>query len=718
MTYGDFHGHMVGLDRGKLFSCFDVIIFDEAFMAVADVYVAKRCFAVYASANVSLLMCSATIRKDVVEQDMGASSLGVYITLEDGVSVAEAVKSGRLISTYLVDRTVVFVATDEDVTAAYDHYGENGVDVRRLDSAASVRDELAVNEWLKGDSTTPRVLVAHVDYGIGHNFFVAYAVVWPQRAFYRFGDDRAVLEREPLSAEMLEQAKSRTGRGLVEGSGGIVLSGSVAPTVELHASERMRAFVMMNAAAVRPLRAAWPDCYGVFPDGLSTAAACSLMKIALPVEVTARYLADDGQVASKYSVALTMFSQPDHYLVPSDYVEPSSLACWSTELMGGYDGSAACGKEVRVPFLAEGELRVILHAISAIAEGDMSLARWRPQASMRYHDGMDSGDEQNVVSRVPVRLRRITDEPVVSDSKAISTAKTAWTFQQVTAVPCATVQQKRYGSVVNRDRFRQAMLDLEALLPDYSVPTPPVSAVKNEHGEEVVEIKAPEMGQVESPGGSVVCELPVMICEKMNQGVKLSAPEFVLVVQRSRSEIVRFCTSKFFDCFAGPWDSFLDSLLVERVRNEVVRCGLYADAYAIVDGLRARFSAEVLSALANSNVFKKRYLGLFSRRPNTDKLMRSVRAGAFNGVAQTEGFLNRIRTLKTKVDQVLLEAESAGVYLPVAITAAQRGLPVRGELPVGVVGDRMVPMPRVVQRDIMVTDAGYSRSAFMQRFAQ
>jgi len=202
---------------------------------------------------------------------------------------------------------------------------------------------------------------------------------------------------------------------------------------------------------------------------------------------------------------------------------------------------------------------------------------------------------------------------------------------------------------------------------------------------------------VESPGGTVVCTLPVSITQKLNVGNVLEPDEFTQFLVAYRSVRNRFVTSRLFDAFAGPWESTLRSLVDDRVVEVVVRSGLAPDAYELVDQLRARFSRELCSVLAQSHVFKRRYMMVFSKAPSTDTLMRKIRDGQFDGIAQTGAFIKRVVLIKGMIDSVLLKAESHNVYLPTYITAAQRGLPLRPRVPlVGVEGFGMSAMPRMV----------------------
>jgi len=148
--------------------------------------------------------------------------------------------------------------------------------------------------------------------------------------------------------------------------------------------------------------------------------------------------------------------------------------------------------------------------------------------------------------------------------------------------------------------------------------------------------------------------------------------------------------------------SFLD----DGVVAEVVRKGVHAYAYKLVDALRDRFSVEVCSALAGSNLYQRSFARLFRRTPSVDELMKEINRGRFNGIAQSEGFINRIRNIKELIDRVLLAAESKNVYLPTYITSAQRGLAIRGNVPLGVAGEGMVPMPRSVGSYLTSSSSG------------
>jgi len=242
---------------------------------------------------------------------------------------------------------------------------------------------------------------------------------------------------------------------------------------------------------------------------------------------------------------------------------------------------------------------------------------------------------------------------------------------------------------------------LEGTLAAYVVPVPVVTEVIEDDEGTMAPIVAEGFGDVESPGGSTVCVLPVRICEKLNMGEVLKPEEFLRMATAARADIDRFVASKLFDSFAGPWESILRSLLVDDVAILVVRRGIAGDVYAIVDKMRARFGLELCSVLAYSHVFKTSFLKVFRKAPSVDETMRAIRRGNFNGIAQTDGFIQRVKLLKDLVDEVLLKAEQQNVFLPTYITGAQRALPLRSSGRLGYVGDTVFPMPDVTSKKLL-----------------
>lgn len=242
------------------------------------------------------------------------------------------------------------------------------------------------------------------------------------------------------------------------------------------------------------------------------------------------------------------------------------------------------------------------------------------------------------------------------------------------------------------DAVKEALRELADCLKDYKVPShSPAEIVETDEGTSGV-LDMPE-GSIESPGGSTVTTLPLNICEKVNVGSVLTASEFVRFMTAYRSTRDRFIGSKMFNGFAGPWESVLRSLLDDPVITTIVRKGLAIDAYEMVNKLRARFSMELGSVLAHSNIFKKRFMMIFSRTPSMDSLMHAIKNGSFDGIAQSEAFIVRVKLIKELIDRSLIKAEKHGVFLPMYITAAQRGLPIRGSAPLGVNGLGMTSMP-------------------------
>jgi len=418
------------------------------------------------------------------------------------------------------------------------------------------------------------------------------------------------------------------------------------------------------------------------------------LKICLPAEVAARYLASDGYVAKKFQRALNFFSQPDHFIQASEIEFPVGYEDWPQEVVGGYVGSGEESAQVllRVPLQSTGEMRVVLHAISAVADGKFELARWQPGRPMAYDDGYDSPEEEEdprFRSGV-MRLRRIVDKelPVIEQPRV----ETRGWFYDSTKV----VRDRRSGVVDFPARIREGLKDLDVMASNYVVPVSTGIDIVEGQGVGVV-----KFGSVESPGGSEVCELPLAICQRMNVGKKLKAEDFMIVAAAARREPERFVASKLFDCFSGPWDSVLDSLMDPEVVGKVVLSGMASDVFGLVNLLRRRHGIEVNSVLAKSHVFTKSYLRVFKGyKPSVDSLFRAIKAGTFDRVAQTEGFISRVKDLKTSIDKVLLFAETNGVYLPSYITDAQRGLPLRGVAPLGVLGGNLTRMPGEVARTL------------------
>jgi len=191
-------------------------------------------------------------------------------------------------------------------------------------------------------------------------------------------------------------------------------------------------------------------------------------------------------------------------------------------------------------------------------------------------------------------------------------------------------------------------------------------------------------------------------------GVALEAVEFLDTLSVVREDMDRFVFSKLFDCFSGPWDSFLNTLMLEENVLLIKRKGAYVDTYAIVQRLQNRFSVELMNALKRSNLLKRRFFKVFLRNPSTEKLMMEIRNGSFSGIAQTDGFISRVKYLKDLLDQVLLVADRCGVFLPNHITEAQRALPLRGVAPLGVLGVDYIPPKGVVQNALQNSVRWYS----------
>jgi hypothetical protein len=285
---------------------------------------------------------------------------------------------------------------------------------------------------------------------------------------------------------------------------------------------------------------------------------------------------------------------------------------------------------------------------------------------MSYGDGYDSGDEaKGRFAASPRRLRRIEEAPPVAPEAPVYT--TPWSYQAIADVP----QRRRDGRYIDTDRFKEAIAAMEASLSDYQVPNND-AVLSPKPGTDSVAFELPELGVVESPGGSTVCILKADVCRSMNLGQVLEADGLLDVVRATKGVEDKFIASRLFDSFSGPWESILRSLDQERVLRKIVMDGEATQAFSLVDRLRSRFGVELTHVLANSNVSKRKFLKVFKRTPTVDSVMRAITRGDFSNISQTETFFRRVVLIKTLIDRVLLYAESQNVYLPNHISASQR----------------------------------------------
>lgn len=670
MTFGDFWACTRSSGRGAFLSSFDVILFDEAFMSICDVYVAKACFAVWSAPHASLILCSATMKNRLGSQAGQGESRGsgVFDVMEETVGIVEAIDSKKLVGERLIDRSFVMVPRDGDVRLLQAHYENNGVDCRILDSASNVHDVEEVNEWLQGDAITPRVVVSHSCNGIGLNLRVAYAIVWPFRSAWAEVDSRWEEVVIPLSEQMVTQATSRTGRGMVPGSGGIIMSPDRTEHVDLYDEDLMEAFFRLFAAGIRPLKnAMWAPCYAKFPDGVTPTAAEAVLKVCLPPEVAITFFSADGGCYPEFTTALNCFSQPNSFVMPTQSEDKVDKSSWVLEACGGYYSPLGNGDvaSLRVPVRATGDVQVIVHAIVAMSEGRFDIVRWRPQdedvEGVLYDSGSDSEDQRTVVTMGP---RRISHRPVKRlEEKRVSNVTSGRRFREDDSL------EKRMGHFSFSDRVKESLREITAMLDNYETPDSPLEAETGDDPDTPVEV----YGCVESPGGSTVCTLPARICVQMNEGKSLCPEDMLEVVRTSKGCAVDFAASRCFDALSGPWESVLRSLQSDSVIDLIRRKGEATPAFEIVDLLRKRFDNELTTVLSRSNLYKGRFAKIFPRsKPDIATVMTSIKAGKFKGIAQSEGYFLRVRLIKEMIDDVLLKAESKGFFLTGYITDAQR----------------------------------------------
>jgi len=303
-----------------------------------------------------------------------------------------------------------------------------------------------------------------------------------------------------------------------------------------------------------------------------------------------------------------------------------------------------------------------------------------------------SDEERPVSSSGFMPLRRVTSyRRRYKELPPPPVLQVPWTYRG----PLQEEQEnKRYGGHIDKHRMIEAIQDLDRHLIGYEIPALSVVEIDSPTGPRAVVELPPvrPVGVVESPGGTEICTLPAVICDKLNQGMTLNPEDMMELLVAVKLDPRRFAISRLFDSLAGPWESVLLSLLRDDVVKKLALHGTHAEAYELVNNLQMRFAFELTSILSNSNVFKKTHWGLFRSPPSVDRMMRAIKKGSYNSVAQTDGFLNRVMQVKEWLDRVLIFAEKYNIYLPTYITAAQRNLPIRGVNVLGVLGDDVVPV--------------------------
>jgi hypothetical protein len=665
MTYADYCAHNMTERRGDLYRCFDVHLFDEAFEAVADVFAAKRAFAAYAHPSCSILLCSATISTDVAAGAAGSGSMGGFSQVDVDMSVQDMIASGKLVGDYLVDKSYVVVPRDVDVVALANYYMGHGVSAYILDSASSYEEFVDVCMEIKGDSVSPRVVVMHYKWAIAFNMELEFGIVVPRRG--------ALLERDgvwqevevPMTEEYVMQAKARTGRGIGDTSGGMVVGASRMESCELYATEVERAFFLLLAMYIKPNSAdRWVAQYRKYPDALPPCVAYLALKVNLPPSVVVKFVAEDGLIARKYARAVSMFTQMDHFIMPSAYDDPKEMASWVMD--DWLDEGLNIESRRVVPVHAVGELQCVLHGIVAVAEGELEMTRWRPRLLPAIGDGYDSDSPLNMAS--PVRLRKAVEKPLPEVPRIEMPERGGFRLDRLPDLPA----DKRSACILDKTRMREALEAMERSLISGKVVAPVVESVESEDGKMAqVEI----VGVVNSPGGSVVCELPVQTYETMNEGRALEVVPFMDLLARTREIAPGFVGSRLFDGFAGPWESFLRTACDPYVLAAVRRSGEWSGVYTVVERLRARFDFELVNVLVQSNVTRSLVAKLFGRGPpRPSKLVAEIAKGKFDRFGQSKGFFRRVQFVRALLDRSLVSAEEAGCYLPNMVSQAQRSL--------------------------------------------
>lgn len=680
MTYSDFCARQAMSSRTGLMQHFETIIFDEAFMKTPSVMAALKIFAVVASPTVNLLLCSANIRTDAAGVTAMSKGSGSVRELREYVSPEQAMASGKLVGDYLVDRTMVILPNDERVADMVLYYESEGLDVKSLDSASSVQAVEEVEAWLQGDSVTPRVMIATYRFSVAFNFPVSYVIVWPKVSESYLLDGAVAWREVDMVRSMVNQSVSRAGRGIAEGGGGMIMGPVTEEEPDMCLMDKLVEFCYLFACNIRPLKSKyWEDCYKIFPEGLRAVSAQQIRKSNLHPYVAARYLGSDGLFASNYANALMLFSQMGNFLLASVDSEPVAKGEWVSVDLFESGGEARC----LVPVKTNGELSIVLQAVSCFVEEKFSMLRWRTETGMPYYDHGDyPGEQTDTAGIVKRRLRRVRSfekAAVVVQSPKVE----EWSYAATKLNTDLGGAGSRRAVEIPRTRFEEAIVAMKGVLPSYVVPSSGINIVESRDGTVgTLELVSRDM-VVESPGGSTICTMPARVCEKLNEGHVLTYDELVVLTDVFREYGNRVVASRLFDGYSTPWTSFLLTLHNEEVVSRVVHRGLSTAVYGLLGALYARYETELVATANSSHVLRKKFLKLFSFRPTAMQVVEAMHRGKFTEIAQSKSFIARVLQLKQWMDHAYVIAEKHCVYLPHFVTNAQRTLPIHAQTALG-----------------------------------
>lgn len=689
MSYRDFVGLVLSAGRERLFADFDVFYFDEAHVPTADVYLAKHFFSAFAKPHNSLIIASATVSTDVAEHRTNAA-VGAFS--QANYTFREGVSNGRLFALIPRDRTLVLLPSDIEVWNARQVYYDMGVEVRILDTASILADVNDTFNFLQGASSTPRVVVAHESFGTGYNLPVSFVISSGSRMIYELDSSHRLHEVEQfVSEDELAQHKGRTGRGIVTGSGGLILKGaSLECPTGLLPSERLEAYIGLVAAGIHPRSGNYgEEVARILPNGLSHAVALGIMRIALPPAVVLRYLGRDGLVARRFAVAMNLFAQPDFFVRPSEDLDPIGYDQWIPEIVGSYfEGDDSTSTlSVRVPFQSPPSLKVAMHTLYATACGWLMIERWRPV-------GMDEGDrsDDEETSR-PVRNRRRVVPRVIVDEDApppVPEKEPPWAYNTLLSGQ-AKAKRRLARSWADDPVGRESVKRLVDSAEGRAVLGSPVVDVTfvEDDGIKVAKIESKDKERVEvnSPGGSVIMTFRVEVYEKLMSGDVMDSSLFVSLLKAVKKNESRFAKSSLFDNWAPPWESvfkaFADDACVIAMKN----AALHTVGIGVLSKLYDRYRQEALHVCKTSNLYRETFLKVFPRVMSVTRVAAAVRSGKLP-IAQSDRFVARLLYLKELHDRSTLYLEKHSLYVPTQVTAAQRRLPINRKPLLGVIDSK------------------------------
>jgi len=424
----------------------------------------------------------------------------------------------------------------------------------------------------------------------------------------------------------------------------------------------------------------------VFPFGLTAEVAASILRVGMPPELVVRYLAEDGRFPADMASALEGFSTVGTRFITSGHDRPVRYDGWVEQRVGGYyvPGAAADSASfaLRVPVVSDGDIQVMVHAISASALGLLEVPMWQPHIS----EGEASGDEK--VKKAPIQAAgywpRYVSDPEMKPIEFVRPRQSGFIYdieQSRQLGGPATRLAIGPGSIRDDILMRLSTLDTDTAIDKFEMHGER-RVIENGHGVERVEVIAgtelKEVSPVEmvTPGGTVVVSIRASVFEELAQGKCVTNVDADSFMRSVKGNLEGFVNSNAFSAWNDFWFGVLRTLADEGNLSMWKRRNWTDRVVSLLFLLYKRYATAVRVVCESSYVKASFFRTLFSSSATFETLYeKRARKGEVD-IVHSKRFFERLYSLRATFAEAQVAMERKNLFAPGTVSEMQDMLPV------------------------------------------